>query len=614
MYKELTERNLLSDNFANELKERFPGMSAEIISNHFNNCGKKPQGYRHNEDAKRFALTLNFYSARAYDFVRKVLTLPDPRSLCAWTSSVECEPGFFDDVFEHLGKSVAKDPLNADATLVVDAMGIQQSQGWNKFKDKIDGLTNYGEGVVLDDPDEVASDALVFLLVGMRQHWKYPTGYALSNKIKANHLFCLISKCLDLSVEQNILVRVVTMDGTSTNFSAMKMFGCVIGENSDLLDGSFSYKGYVHKLFFFPDPPHMLKLSRNALHDYKIFVDNEGREIRWSHIQALHDLQKAEDGLKLGNKLSSRHVNYQRQKMKVKYAAQTFSSSVACAMETLRKAGHTSFMSCQGTVKFIRVIDRLFDLLNSRNQHATGFKRPIRLADAKLWMSIIDSSIEYLSSLKTIDGIPLLQTRRKTFVQGFIIAAKSIRMLALNLLTLEIRPFRYVLTYKMSQDHLELIFSSVRSMNGFCRNPTVRQFVSAMKRILLRASILASKNGNCVVFETDESPSIFSLKWSKNRCGDKPADEEDIPDHLLAVDMSGEHSIFKQCTLAYMGGFICRSMRKNISCDTCSEALFTDDKSAEHFGLIREKDNGPLLYPSNDVVKVLSVSCRRPLR
>ena len=79
-----------------------------------------------------------------------------------------------------------------------------------------------------------------------------------------------------MSIEKSILVRAITMDGTSVNFSAMKMFGCVIGSDADLLDGSFSFEGYSHSLYFFSDPPHMLKLSRNALHDYKIFIDDEG--------------------------------------------------------------------------------------------------------------------------------------------------------------------------------------------------------------------------------------------------------------------------------------------------------------------------------------------------
>ena len=37
MYQELSERRLLSDEFSTKLKEKFPGMSAEIISNHFSN-------------------------------------------------------------------------------------------------------------------------------------------------------------------------------------------------------------------------------------------------------------------------------------------------------------------------------------------------------------------------------------------------------------------------------------------------------------------------------------------------------------------------------------------------------------------------------------------------
>ena len=224
--------------------------------------------------------------------------------------------------------------------------------------------------------------------------------------------------------------------------------------------------------------------------------------------------------------------------MKMKYAAQTFSSSVTDALEFLRTEGHPSFDDSEGTIKFIRVIDRLFDLLNSRNQHGTGFKEPLKLKDSKLWFEIIDSSIAYLASLTTLDGVPLLQTRRRAFVQGFIIAAKTIRIIALTLLTLNVDPFEFILTYKLCQDHLELLFSCIRAMNGYCTNPTIRQFVSALKRILLRASILASKNANCMVFEADESPSIFSLKWTKNRCGaDERIEEDVIPEEILAFDM-----------------------------------------------------------------------------
>ena len=180
------------------------------------------------------------------------------------------------------------------------------------------------------------------------------------------------------------------------------------------------------------------------------------------------------------------------------------------------------------------------------------------------------------------------------------------KMLAMELLTLTIQPFQYILTYKLSQDHLELLFSCIRALNGHCTNPMVRQFISAIKRILLRASILASNNGNCVVFETDESPSIFALK--STRCSEKePEDIEEIPEHLLAVDMSESHSVYKMNILANIGGFICRTMRKTVSCDVCCDALITTEKSGEAYGLIRENDNSPLIYPS-EVLSVLSVA------
>lgn len=52
-------------------------------------------------------------------------------------------------------------------------------------------------------------------------------------------------------------------------------------------------------------------------------------------------------------------------------------------------------------------------------------------------------------------------------------------------------------THKMSQDHLEMYFGKVRSMNGFNNNPTCEQFNAAVRKLLATNSILISKYGNC---------------------------------------------------------------------------------------------------------------------
>ena len=43
----------------------------------------------------------------------------------------------------------------------------------------------------------------------------------------------------------------------------------------------------------------------------------------------------------------------------------------------------------------------------------------------------------------------------------------------------------YLLSYKMSQDHLELLFGVIRGQGGFSDNPTKRIFTSIYKKLLM---------------------------------------------------------------------------------------------------------------------------------
>ena len=53
-----------------------------------------------------------------------------------------------------------------------------------------------------------------------------------------------------------------------------------------------------------------------------------------------------------------------------------------------------------------------------------------------------------------------------------------------------------------------------------------------------------------------------------------------------------------------IGGYIIRSLLKSISCQTCYHALITNQRTFDH-NLIVVKDGGGLLYPSEDVLKIL---------
>ena len=72
----------------------------------------------------------------------------------------------------------------------------------------------------------------------------------------------------------------------------------------------------------------------------------------------LHELQE-DKGLKCGNRMSNGHIEFQRQNMSIKVAAQTLSSSVADAIQYLIHGGQKGFDHAEGTVMFTRISDRV---------------------------------------------------------------------------------------------------------------------------------------------------------------------------------------------------------------------------------------------------------------
>jgi len=144
---------------------------------------------------------------------------------------------------------------------------------------------------------------------------------------------------------------------------------------------------------------------------YKEFKTDEG-SIKWDYIVKLHILQK-QLTLKLKNRLSSQYINWKQNKIKVKYAVHVLNSSVANAIEFLEAEGFQDFQNSSATVKFLRTIDRLFDILNSRNSFEKGFKTHIFLKNIEYLKQVVNNTIQYLFSLKTVDGRPLIALQEK---------------------------------------------------------------------------------------------------------------------------------------------------------------------------------------------------------
>ena len=72
----------------------------------------------------------------------------------------------------------------------------------------------------------------------------------------------------------------------------------------------------------------------------------------------------------------------------------------------------------------------------------------------------------YLVQLKDHGNNLLLRGRRRAFIVGFITSAKSVLAISKDLLYRENNPFQYVLTYKFSQDPLDMFFSKIKGRFG----------------------------------------------------------------------------------------------------------------------------------------------------
>ena len=170
LIKTLKEKNLLSEDCGAIIEYHFSGMTKEIIKSELINHNRDGTGKRYSDEIKKFALTLHFYSPRAYDFLRSTFSLPAPSSISNWTNSVNCEPGFFKDVFEYLSQKSAVDENYRDCASIFDAIHLKSGLVYEHNRGTYDGFVNFGKDIVGFDEDKIATEAMVFMLVGLKGH------------------------------------------------------------------------------------------------------------------------------------------------------------------------------------------------------------------------------------------------------------------------------------------------------------------------------------------------------------------------------------------------------------------------------------------------------------
>ncbi|CAH1738656.1 unnamed protein product, partial [Aphis gossypii] len=341
-----------------------------------NNQGKKLRK-KYSQELRRFAITLHFFSARAYNFIRNEFStvMPHPRTLSKWYAHTNANPGFTSETLKILKLKCKNSDHPIVCGLIIDEMAIRHHVEWDGKN--YHGYVDFGAGIDSDKSD-IASECFVFMLVSINERWKIPVGYFLVNHLNSSQKYELINQCLKLVFETGVEVVSLTFDGCSSNINMAKQLGCNF--NIKTLKSEFEFKkdnNSIKKIYIFPDPAHMIKLVRNTFGEKKILLDSNNNEINFSYLQKLLILQENE-GLHLGNKLRKQHIIFFKQKMKVKLATQLLSKSVADALEFCKDVLHLDeFQSCGPTIHFIRLFNDAFDILNSRNLKQYGKKKAL---------------------------------------------------------------------------------------------------------------------------------------------------------------------------------------------------------------------------------------------
>ena len=315
------------------------------------------------------------------------------------------------------------------------------------------------------------------MLRGLCKNWKQPVFFSFDFSFSKEKFLELL-----LKIQANNLIPIgVVCDYSPQNRALLKILN-ITPENSFFTDPLLQ-----HPLFCFADFSHMLKLLRNHVFDHGISL-NSGYFLSKTIFERILALEQSE--LKICFKISKSHLLVQGpERQNVRKAAQLFSNTVGNFI--------LEFLPSETPAgNFILLIDKLFDLFNStieinnKNSMKAGFCGSIEQMNLLLVAYNEINTLRVGRASKTNN-----LTFRKNLLPFQIGILQSINSLIKLFEYVKINfSVRYLLTFKLTQDCLQIFFSQIRSMGYRYDNPTPLEF-------LYRFRILAfTKNFQISIF------------------------------------------------------------------------------------------------------------------
>jgi hypothetical protein len=516
-------------------------------------------GKRYSEETKVFALSLYHISGKAYRLISKLFYLPSKASLLRWVSRLPNKPGLNAEALGVIEKKVnTMSEASRLCTIALDEISIKANLYYDSKKDEIIGLEDDGD----EKTDLVATSALVFMVHGVTENWKQPIAYYFSNEAyDSGKVKKQLIEVLD-KMESIGLKVVAVISDLGSNF---QRFISELGITPT--QPWFLHKGV--KIFYLFDPPHIIKAIRNNLINYNFHF--LGKVASWTDVKTVYD-HDSKLSIRLCPKLTYQHMHPNGfQKMKVRFATQALSHTVAAAIETHVCLGSLPSSAC-GTAELVSKLDRTFDSLNSSTLNSPKlFRRPITSNSPHL--KFLQEMLELIPKIKVINKATNKDvTNTLKCLNALRVTINGTLALWNQLQTKDGLKFLY--TRRLNQDCLENFFGSILQQGGNAENPTPVQFCTAFRKLFYK-TILQQSSGNCAEDVDKILVPLKSAAENKKTTAEEPQptsepfvfEESDFRELNISDDAIGANAI------TYVAGYLAAKALKKHQCSACKASL-----------------------------------------
>lgn len=421
-------------------------------------------------------------------------------------SNLKCPPGILAEAMESL-KGIVNNAnttgRNFFVSLSFDEIAIRRHVQWLHEKKSWSGYITLGK-CLSNGRLPIANNILVFMATVLESNVSIPIAYYPITSLDAREKKDILLKVIEQLTNVGVNITNIVCDGLQTNLSVVQELGCSF--SPDNFKTFFTNPGNNSKIYFLLDACHMLKLVRNALGDLKVIIDPIYGSIKWLYFERLETFRTHSKFVT--HRFNKRHIQYFKNRMNVRLAAQTFSNAVAASMKHLLQIGVKQFKNCAATINFILKMNTIFDIMNTKRMNVGQlFKSALNKNNATEIFTFFDEMVPYLSSLK-FKKKTCIGSRRKTGFLGLLINIQSIEQMY-NEYVISGQLSCLALFYH-SQDPLETFFGRIRALNGCNDNPTIQQFQSCIRKLLFMNEVKASEFANC-----EDSLNILTISSAK---------------------------------------------------------------------------------------------------